>query len=190
MLTCMHCILTSKVARVPRIHMKSWNGIELSKQNGQRLFADDIARGQVASTPCNQKIYEYLFTVTGVKKIKWYLSLMRCHFQPRVTKGHPWLEIAPGKKKKPLNCLHQPAKKKPEAPIYLWLWPRRLFGSPAIVITLLGICGIFTTFEFNGKIFLFFFSFQNATFVPWVLPERPQKKKTFHHQEASQGVFN
>ena len=25
---------------------------------------------------------EYLFTVTGVKKMKWFLSLTRCHFQP------------------------------------------------------------------------------------------------------------
>ena len=24
---------------------------------------------------------EYLFTVTGVKKMKWFLSLTRCHFQ-------------------------------------------------------------------------------------------------------------
>ena len=28
---------------------------------------------------------EYLFRVTGVKKMKWFLSLTRCHFQPRVT---------------------------------------------------------------------------------------------------------
>ena len=27
--------------------------------------------------------YEYLFTVTGVKKMKWFLSLMRCHFSDR-----------------------------------------------------------------------------------------------------------
>ena len=31
---------------------------------------------------------EYLFTVTCVKKMKWFLSLARCHFQPRVTEGH------------------------------------------------------------------------------------------------------
>ena len=31
---------------------------------------------------------EYLLTVTGVKKMKWFLSLKRCHFQPRVTEGH------------------------------------------------------------------------------------------------------
>ena len=41
---------------------------------------------------------EYLFTVTGVKKMKWFLSLTRCHFQPRVTEGHEWLEMAPSEK--------------------------------------------------------------------------------------------
>ena len=40
----------------------------------------------------------YLFTVTGVKKMKWFLSLTRCHFQPRVIKGHEWLEMAPSEK--------------------------------------------------------------------------------------------
>ena len=39
------------------------------------------------------KINEYLFTVTGVKKMKWFLSLTRCHFQPQVTEGHEWLEV-------------------------------------------------------------------------------------------------
>merc|ERR1711951_86203 len=53
---------------------------------------------------------EYLFTVAGVKKMKWFLSLMRCHFQPRVTEGHEWLEMAPSVKLKPLNCLHQPGE--------------------------------------------------------------------------------
>ena len=38
---------------------------------------------------------EYLITVTGVKKMKCFLSLTRCHFQPRVTEGHKWLEMAP-----------------------------------------------------------------------------------------------
>ena len=42
--------------------------------------------------------HEYLFTAGG-KKIK-------C--QPRVTKGHEWLEMAPRERQKPLNCLHQP----------------------------------------------------------------------------------
>ena len=42
--------------------------------------------------------YEYLFTVTVVKKMKWFLSLTRCHFQPRVTEGHEWLEMAPSEK--------------------------------------------------------------------------------------------
>ena len=51
---------------------------------------------------------QYLFTVTGVKKMKWFLSLTRCHFQPQVTEGHKWLEMAPSVKLKPLNCLHQP----------------------------------------------------------------------------------
>ena len=32
---------------------------------------------------------EYLFTVTGVKKIKWFLSLTT-HI---VTEGHEWLEM-------------------------------------------------------------------------------------------------
>ena len=41
---------------------------------------------------------EYLFTLTGVKKMKWFLSLTRCHFQPRVTEGHEWLEMAPSVK--------------------------------------------------------------------------------------------
>ena len=41
---------------------------------------------------------EYLFTVTGVKKMKWFLSLTRCHFQPRVTEGHECLEMAPSEK--------------------------------------------------------------------------------------------
>ena len=38
--------------------------------------------------------YEYLFTVIGVKKMKWFLSLTRCHLQPRVTQGHEWMEMA------------------------------------------------------------------------------------------------
>merc|ERR1711951_147337 len=41
---------------------------------------------------------EYLFTITGVKKMKWSLSLTRCHFQPRVTEGQEWLEMAPSEK--------------------------------------------------------------------------------------------
>ena len=42
-----------------------------------------------------RKVNEYLFTVTGVEKMKWFLSLMMCDFQPRVTEGHEWLEMAP-----------------------------------------------------------------------------------------------
>ena len=41
---------------------------------------------------------EYLLTVTGLKKMKWFLSFRRCHFQPRVTQGHKWLEMAPSLK--------------------------------------------------------------------------------------------
>ena len=41
---------------------------------------------------------EYLFTDTGVKKMKWFLSLTRCHFQPRVTEGPEWLEMAQSEK--------------------------------------------------------------------------------------------
>ena len=36
---------------------------------------------------------EYLFTVTGVKKMKLFLSLTKAHFQPRATEGHEWLEM-------------------------------------------------------------------------------------------------
>ena len=39
-----------------------------------------------------------LFTVTGVKKMKWFLSLTSCHFQSRVAEGHEWLEMAPSVK--------------------------------------------------------------------------------------------
>ena len=35
-----------------------------------------------------RNVNEYLFTVTGVEKMKWFLSLMMCDFQPRVTEGH------------------------------------------------------------------------------------------------------
>ena len=38
--------------------------------------------------PLPPEIYEYLSTITGVKQMKWFLSLTRCHFQPRVTEGH------------------------------------------------------------------------------------------------------
>ena len=50
-------------------------------------------------SPCHCQHFfmnEYLFTVTGVKKMKWFLSLTRCHF--RVTEGHEWLEMAPSEK--------------------------------------------------------------------------------------------
>ena len=49
----------------------------------------------------------YLFAVTGVKKMKWFLSLMRrCHFQPLVTYCHSCLEMAPGERQKPFHFLH------------------------------------------------------------------------------------
>ena len=38
---------------------------------------------------------EYLFIDNGVKKMK---CTLRCHFQPRVTEGHEWLEMAPSVK--------------------------------------------------------------------------------------------
>ena len=38
---------------------------------------------------------EYLFTVTGVKKMKWFLSVKRYHFQPQETEAHEWIEMAP-----------------------------------------------------------------------------------------------
>ena len=38
---------------------------------------------------------EYLFTVTSVKKMKWFLSVKRYHFQPQVTEAHEWIEMAP-----------------------------------------------------------------------------------------------
>ena len=53
---------------------------------------------------------EYLFTVTGVKKMKWFLSLSRCHFQPRVTEGHAGLEMASSERQKPLNYLNKPVE--------------------------------------------------------------------------------
>ena len=37
---------------------------------------------------------EYLFIDTGVKKMKWFLSSHEVPFQPRVTEGHEWLEMA------------------------------------------------------------------------------------------------
>ena len=42
--------------------------------------------------------HEYLFTVTGVKKMKWFLSLRRCYFQSRLTEGYEWLVMDPSEK--------------------------------------------------------------------------------------------
>ena len=57
-----------------------------------------VMEGGAISLLASQIVNEYLFTVTGVKKMKWFLSLTRCHFQPRVTEGHEWLEMAPSEK--------------------------------------------------------------------------------------------
>ena len=45
----------------------------------------------IMQTALSKFCNEYLFTVTGVKKVKWFLSLIRSHFQSRVTEGHEWL---------------------------------------------------------------------------------------------------
>ena len=60
--------------------------------------SDKRSRVAVNGTESGVKSNEYLFTVTGVKKMKWFLTLTRCHFQPRVTEGHEWLEMAPSEK--------------------------------------------------------------------------------------------
>ena len=41
-----------------------------------------------------------------VKTIHWFLLLTRCHFQPLVTFGHSWLEMAPRERQKPFHFLH------------------------------------------------------------------------------------
>ena len=41
-----------------------------------------------------------------MKTIQWFLLLTRCHFQPRVTEGHSWLEMAPSESQKPFHFLH------------------------------------------------------------------------------------
>ena len=41
-----------------------------------------------------------LFIDTRVKKMKWALSLMMCHFLPRVTESHERLEMAPSERGK------------------------------------------------------------------------------------------
>ena len=38
------------------------------------------------------------FFYPSKQKMKWFLSLTRCHFKPRVTEGHEWLEMAPSVK--------------------------------------------------------------------------------------------
>ena len=51
-------------------------------------------------------IMNLLFSNSGVKKMKWTLPFTRCHFQPRVTEGHEWLEMAPSERGKDhWNCL-------------------------------------------------------------------------------------
>ena len=41
-----------------------------------------------------------------MKTIQWFLLLTRCHFQPLVTFGHSWLEMAPRERQKPFHFLH------------------------------------------------------------------------------------
>ncbi len=41
-----------------------------------------------------------------VKTIQWFLPLTRCHFQPLVTFGHSWLEMAPRERQKPFHFLN------------------------------------------------------------------------------------
>ena len=42
--------------------------------------------------------------------MKWFLSLSRCHFQPRVTAVHEWLQMALSEKWKPMNGIIQPVE--------------------------------------------------------------------------------
>ena len=49
-----------------------------------------------ASTCCVQAILVmsiYLFNETGVERMKWSLTLTRCHFQLQVIEGHDWPEM-------------------------------------------------------------------------------------------------
>ena len=41
-----------------------------------------------------------------MKTIQWFLLLTRCHFQPLVTFGPSWLQMAPGERQKPFHFLH------------------------------------------------------------------------------------
>ena len=41
-----------------------------------------------------------------MKTIQWFLLHTRCHFQPLVTFGHSWLEMAPRESQKPFHFLH------------------------------------------------------------------------------------
>ena len=45
-------------------------------------------------------------TVWLVWTIQWFLPLIRCHFQPLVTFGHSWLEMAPRESQKPFHFLN------------------------------------------------------------------------------------
>ena len=58
---------------------------------------------KVTPHPGRKACQEFLFTVTGVKKMKWFLSLTRCHFQPRVTEYHYQLEMAMNEKQKTIE---------------------------------------------------------------------------------------
>ena len=54
-----------------------------------------------------------------VKTIQWFLPLTRCHFQPLVTFGHSWLEMAPREGQKPFHFLHTSDGK--QILIFQWL---------------------------------------------------------------------
>ena len=41
-----------------------------------------------------------------MKTIQWFLLLTRCHFQPLMTFGHSWLEMALRERQKPFHFLH------------------------------------------------------------------------------------
>ena len=41
-----------------------------------------------------------------MKTIQWFLLHIRCHFQPLVTFGYSWLEMAPHERQKPFHFLH------------------------------------------------------------------------------------
>ena len=84
--------------------MEAGNGLKCGKIGTEPLFK--VAKFPFQGNTNNQLRNEYLFTVTGLKKMKWFLSLKRCHFQPRVTEGHEWLEMAPREGQKLFHFLN------------------------------------------------------------------------------------